>query len=1133
MKHNQLKMRALALVLVLVMLVSSVLVMPTAAIDIEEQPLPDFLWELDFNKMTDAFDNRGSTDYTLEGKNVKLLDAHGKKALGVVNGSCQYFINDINNLLNKYETFSMEADMYFEAYPTGEAGGKNSHEYPLSFMTWITSGETGAPTYRSIRIDDEGYLCTGTNPNENPEQRTSAKLPLGEWFNIRFLVSPLTGFCEVYINGQLLMSHKIGSPKTLAKSQVRFFDARYTYTAYFSNISVYTDSNYRIGLVKEDAADFAGYQTTKVENNSFDIRLISGTNIADITTYNSAGFMVTTIMEENGKSVATEKKHYDINVYESLLADGKKVTAESLGSKYLAAVPIKGIPTDKGHIEIVVRPYVKKGGVRAYGDAIILSYSGEVKDGYPVLYMLDNSVEYTAYPSDDTFVRVGTDENFGDNTSLVIKQSGQRNSYTREVYIKFSFSDVAVSRLLSSSRIYLEFYSKSHRALSAEETAEGGILADICGVDTNWTESELNGRNCDQLAKEIDYIGDVRYVKNEYTQVDVTDYVLEHAKGGAVAFKIANVETETGGEGTICSSEATSGSPRLVVYPISYNHQVNLSKLQNIGYEPWGYAEQLVDEWFRTGYDSLYSHEPFANKIENWKVNNGTPTGAYKIKLDWKSNSPANKWNERVYSRSMETLEGFNPGAASQYDEFGGITNSGIKGQATGFFHTETHGVRTYIIDPIGNPFFAAGINTIQLGKTQNQRDAAVEKYGSEEKFYTEVTDELRAMGINTYWGGDEQFFAQNKLASAIGLGVINGYMGGSSLNLSISTGGSAEFMHNNTMNVFDPDYLTYATTKVAKALEGYKNDNPYILGLYSDNEIPAQSNMLYCYLTIDPTEPVNAFSYATAWTWLIKHTGNPNASVNDITDEMSEEFKAFVYDRYFKGVTDAIKAAGFDNYMYLGNRVHSENKSSEGYLRAASKYVDVLTCNLYGGNNVQSIIDNIEAMYKYCGKPFIVTEFFAKAEDAVDMNGYSLGNQTNAGMIVKTQADRAAYYEHYVMLLLESQTCVGWTWYRFRDNDQTIYQDEGGNLYRAYDYKNGEISGYVNVKTGTIVEDGPAFAPSLKEFYKGEGDTSNLGSNKGFYDNKMNVYKELTGAVKKTTDNIFNLIRYFDDLHK
>ena len=362
MKTKKLSMRALALLLVLVMLASSVIALPTSAIDIEEAPLPDFLWELDFNKMSSITDNMGSSDYTLEGKNVNLVDAHGKKALGVVNGSCHYIINDVNNLLNKYDTFSIEADMFFESYPSGEAGGKTSHQYPMSFMTWITGAETGGLTYRSIRVDDEGYLCTGTTPVEKPEQKSAAKLPLGEWFNIRFLISPLTGFCEVFINGQNLLSYKLGSPKVLARSQVRFFDARYSYTAYFSNISVYTDSNYRIGLTEEEAADFVGYQSSKVENNSFDLRLVSGIDIADITTYNSAGFMVTTMMEEDGKIVAKETRYYDTNVYESLLADGKTVTAESLGSKYLATVSVEDIPTDKGHIEMVVRPYVKKGG---------------------------------------------------------------------------------------------------------------------------------------------------------------------------------------------------------------------------------------------------------------------------------------------------------------------------------------------------------------------------------------------------------------------------------------------------------------------------------------------------------------------------------------------------------------------------------------------------------------------------------------------------------------------------------------------------------------------------------------------------------------------------------------------------
>ncbi|MBQ2325504.1 MAG: DNRLRE domain-containing protein, partial [Clostridia bacterium] len=727
---------------------------------------------------------------------------------------------------------------------------------------------------------------------------------LGEWFNIRFLVSPLTGFCEVYINGQNLLSYKIGKPTTLAKSQVRFFDARYSYTAYFSNISVYTDSSYRIGLIDEDSADFLAYQTTKVADNKFDLRLISGIDIADITTYNHAGFNIITLWDENGTVMTKEQNVYSTEVCKSVIANGQTVSAESLGTTYMAAIPVKGVPANKGSLEIIVRPFVKKGGIRSYGDAMILSWTGDLNDGHPVFAMADSSVEYTAFPSDDTFVKLNNAENFGDKTSFELKNNGQKNEYTREIYIKFSFSDVALKRLLSSNRIYLEFYVNSHRALTDDESAEGGILADVCGVDTKWTESELTGRNYEQLAAELEYIGDVRYKSKEYTQIDVTDYVLSHAGAGSVAFKISNVENDgASGQMSVASSEASTGSPRLVIHPIMYNHEINLNKLQNVGYEPWGYAEKLVDEWFKTDYDLLYSTPANEDVIPNWNVDNASPVGDYTVKIDWKASTPTGKWNSKVYSRTLDTLKGYTASTLSEYDEFGGITNSGVKGEATGYFHTETIGGRTYIIDPLGNPFFAAGINTAQLGDTDKQKEAALAKYGSAENFYKEVTQELRDMGITTYWGGDVEFMEQNKLARAIGLGCISGYMGRSNLNLGISTGGSAEFLHNNTMNVFDPDFISYCNTKVATTVSEYLG-NPYVLGFYSDNEIPAETNMLYRYLTIDPTEPVNAFSYATAWTWLARHTGNPNATINDIDAEMAEEFKAFVYNRYFKCVT-------------------------------------------------------------------------------------------------------------------------------------------------------------------------------------------------------------------------------------
>ena len=65
----------------------------------------------------------------------------------------------------------------------------------------------------------------------------------------------------------------------------------------------------------------------------------------------------------------------------------------------------------------------------------------------------------------------------------------------------------------------------------------------------------------------------------------------------------------------------------------------------------------------------------------------------------------------------------------------------------------------------------------------------------------------MRSVGINTYWGGDAQFADTESLAAAVSLRCIGGYMN-QSLGLGASSGGSAKYRNNNTMNVFAQ--LTY-----------------------------------------------------------------------------------------------------------------------------------------------------------------------------------------------------------------------------------------------------------------------------------------------------------------------------------
>lgn len=1122
MKTNGFWIAMLSLTVILCMALGMI---GSVAVDIEDEPAPDFLWELDFDKMSSIDDNMGNPGYTIESKNLELVEAHGKKTLGINDGNCVYFINDTVNILDDYDTFSIEADMFFEKYPSGlNSEGKSPNEAPMSFVTWVTQNEGSTSiSYRSVRINSDGYLCTGYGA----DSKTDAKLPLGEWFNIRFLLSPTSGLCEVFINGQKTLSYKLGSPTNMIMSKVRFFDTRFNYSAYFSNISVYSDSSYRIGLVREQSADYLTYQTSKPENGRFDLRLISGINIEDITTYNNTGFNVVMLWRENGEVVSLEKDLKTVTVYEGFLAGGRSVSAAELGASRLALITVDGIPTDKGNVEIIVRPFVRKNGLRKYGESVILTYSGDENNGYPVLTQGQRSVEYTAYPSDDTFVRCGAnEENFGQSATLELKNSGAGTPYTREIYVKFKFSETALKKLLSSSRVYFEFYVNSHRSkMSDEEIAEGGILADICGVDTNWTEDELTGKNAPALAKELEYIGEVRYAAKQYNRIDVTDYILKNAKNGEVAFKISNVEPDgDSGRMNFASSEASSGTPKLTVYPVLFNHEIDLEKTGNEGYEPWGYAEKLVDEWFETTRDEL-----FANTYEPYElatVDVSKPSGDHTIKTMQTGSSPTSGNTIVRYARTIDSLQGFKNATTLQYDKYHGVTNMGIKGEATGFFHAEEIEDRWYIIDPLGNPFYAVGINTAELGSTDNQKAASIAKYGSEEGFYKQVGDELVAMGINTVWGADLGFFEQDDLIVAVSTNAMK-YM--TEQNLRAANGGDDKYAHNNTMNVFDPDFAAYCERTTAEIVAPYKGSDR-VLGFYSDNELPSNEDMLYRYLTLDPTEPANAFSYAAAWTWLTRATGNPNASVTDITPELSTEFKAFMFDRYFTVVTDALDAAGCGDYMYLGTRIHNENETSEGYLRAAGRHVDVLSVNLYGG--MEPPAKTIQTIYKYSGKPFIVTEFFAKGEDAVDMNGYKLQNQVNAGWRVDTQKDRGIHFENYTLLLIEGRSCVGWTWYRFRDNDQTVYVDEGGNLYTAFDRAGAAPSAYVNVESGRIIEDGVAFAPSLKIHYKGEGDLSNLGSNKGIYDNKMNVYAELAASIKKISDNVFALASYFDGIN-
>ena len=397
------------------------------------------------------------------------------------------------------------------------------------------------------------------------------------------------------------------------------------------------------------------------------------------------------------------------------------------------------------------------------------------------------------------------------------------------------------------------------------------------------------------------------------------------------------------------------------------------------------------------------------------------------------------------------------------------------------------------------------GINTIQLGDTANHKKHTLAKFGTAENFYNEITATMKDMGVTLAYAGDylSLLSVENGLPVIISIDIMDAYM----IKLGRGKINQSEYPHNNTLNVFDPDFIKSANVNVEAKIKtnGYA-DMKNVFGYITDNELPSGSDILDRYLIVDTSEPTNAFSYAVAWTWLARRMDTPAPTLVDFVnspdhEKMNQEFLSFLYSRYYDTARKAIEAVD-QNHMYLGSRVNDTCITDEGYLRAAGHYVDIVTINLYGGLNPSA--ETLNNFYRYSGKPFIVTEFYAKAMDSIDANGFMLANSVGAGILVKTQQDRADYYEHYMLSLLESKACLGGIWYCFRDNDQSLYRKAGtSNTMIMLHVELGEMSTANSFmdETGKILT-AKEVGGNYYEIYRGDGFGSNQNVNKGIYNN-------------------------------
>lgn len=359
---------------------------------------------------------------------------------------------------------------------------------------------------------------------------------------------------------------------------------------------------------------------------------------------------------------------------------------------------------------------------------------------------------------------------------------------------------------------------------------------------------------------------------------------------------------------------------------------------------------------------------------------------------------------------------------------------------------------RWFVIDPLGYPCYITGINHTYFAYSQSkyQTAAMTTKFGSEEKWAISTTRWLKNdLGFNVALGTDATILGVEQGAgTAIYTPGVGRYA--ASIGLNSSNGGTTDFLYNGTMPVFDPAFETYVNEITPKTI-GYYKDNGKILGFISDNELPVADSLLTDYLTLDQTIAANHYSYACAWTWITEFTGKKGEEIDIVKiDALSKEmgidlhslFKGFVYDRYFSVMQPAVKAA-CPNHMYLGVRLLTGHTWGEWVGRFNGYWCDIMCINYYHEWEIPT--EQIQNFSKWTGKPFMITEFYAKGEDAIGADGKPFTNLDGAGWICKTQKDRGYFYQSFTLRLLESKNCIGWLYFQYIDNDPTDETIEAG----------------------------------------------------------------------------------------
>ena len=202
--------------------------------------------------------------------------------------------------------------------------------------------------------------------------------------------------------------------------------------------------------------------------------------------------------------------------------------------------------------------------------------------------------------------------------------------------------------------------------------------------------------------------------------------------------------------------------------------------------------------------------------------------------------------------------------------------------------------------------------------------------------------------------------------------------------------------------------------------------------------------------MRLDPQDDYLRHGREAAIAWL-QARGRP-ADPKQLSLKDRLQFAAHFMATYARIVREAVRA--YDaNHLILGPRfnVHGSQFENPWFWPAVGPYLDVVAVNYYNlwGPQREDILAWSESMQK----PLMLTEWYAKAADAP-----GLANIHGAGWLVRTQEDRARYYQHFLLAAFETPALVGVHYFKYMDDPmESVALDSAGGANKGLYTSTGE----------------------------------------------------------------------------